>query len=87
MMQQCFIPPGKFLRIIRFINRGRQPVRLMRMGNPAQFPQRMLKPLTQALETFAETDGARLPVRVRQHEMVYQMRKRNPANRNPQAVH
>ena len=48
----------------------RQPIGAMHVRHAAQFPQRVLQPFAEALQAFREAEGPRLPVGVRQHEMV-----------------
>jgi hypothetical protein len=52
----------------------------MNLRHAAQLGQRVLQPGAETLETLGETDAAGLPVRVGQHEVVDQMRKRLTAN-------
>ena len=52
-----------------------------------QFGQGVLQPFTEALETLREADRHRLPVRVRQHEMIEQVLEALPLDGYLQVVH
>ena len=52
----------------------------------AQLPQGVLQTLAQRLQAFRETDRRRFPVRVRQHRVVGQVRKRLTGNRHTQVA-
>ena len=62
--------------IAEVVDRGREPIGAMSLGNPSQFPKGVLEPLAEALETFGETDGAGLPVGVGQNEVIDQVIER-----------
>lgn len=62
----------------------REPVGAVPRRHAAQFPQGVLEPLTEALQTLRKTDGAGLPVRVRQHEVVDQVREGRAGDGDPQ---
>jgi hypothetical protein len=55
---------------------GRQGVGAMHPRNAAQLGQGVLQAVAEALEALAEAHAAGLPVRVGQHEVVDQVRKR-----------
>jgi hypothetical protein len=65
----------------------RHAVRAMTLGHATHFPKRILDPLAQAGEALREAQRRVLPVRVGQHEVVQQVRKRLPLNGHPQALH
>jgi hypothetical protein len=52
----------------------------MHLGHAAQLGQGVLQAVAEALEALREADGAGLPVRVGQHEVVDQVRKRLSVN-------
>ena len=56
-----------------------QPVGAVQWRHTAQFPQRVLQAVAEALVTLGEADAAGLPVRVRQHEVVDQVVERHAA--------
>lgn len=65
-------------------HRRGQPVRTMHRRHPAQPPQGVLQPLAQTLVALGEAERPRLPVRVRQHEVVEQVLEHDTADRHPQ---
>ena len=65
----------------------RQVVRAVFLRDTPEAPQRPLNPLTQRLERLAVAQRHRLPVRVRQHEVIEQVRKRFAGDRHPQRIH
>ena len=69
------------------MHRQRHAVRPVPLRRRAQIPQRILQALTQAREALREAQRYVLPVRVGQHKMVYQVRKRLPLNGDVQAIH
>jgi hypothetical protein len=56
---------------------GRQAVGAVQQRHAAQFPQGVLQPLAEALVALGEADGAGLPVRVGQHEVVDEVVERH----------
>jgi hypothetical protein len=74
--QQRLVTPLKGRAIAAGWDRGRQGVGAMHLGNAAQLGQGVLQAVAEALEALGEADGAGLPVRVGQHEVVDQVRKR-----------
>ena len=66
------------------LHRRRQPIGAMALRHAAQFPQRILQSLAEALQAFREADRARLPVRVSQHKVVDQVREREAVDRHAQ---
>jgi hypothetical protein len=56
--------------------RRRQPIRSVQLRHAAQLPQGVLQPFTETLVALREAHRSRLPVRVRQHEMVDQVIQR-----------
>jgi hypothetical protein len=71
----------------RSLNRQRHAIGAMLPGHATQGPHRILEPFRKALETLGETDRHVLPVRVRQHEVIDQVRERRPRDRHSQIVH
>ena len=53
----------------------------------AQFPDRVLQPFAQALEALGIAHRPRFPVRVRQHEVIDQVRKALPLDGDAQLFH
>jgi len=65
---------------------GRQGIGAMHPGSAAQLGQGVLQAVAEALEALGEADGAGLPVRVGQHEVVDQVRKRLAVDGHLQAA-
>src|ERR1019366_2412995 len=72
---QAFVTISEICRISHVVDRRREPVGAMPMRHFAQLPQRVLQPLAQALKALGKAHRSRLPVRVRQHEVIDQVRK------------
>ncbi len=68
-------------------DRGAEPVGAVQPGNSSQFPQGILQPVAQALPALREADGAGLPVRIGEHEMVDQVVERLADDRDAQLGH
>ena len=73
--------------VAKVIHRGGEPIGAVDLGNPSQFPEGVLQPLAEALETFGETDRARFPVGVGQDEVIDHVIKRLAGQRDSQTVH
>ena len=65
----------ELLGVAVVMHRQRQAIGAMPLRHAAQFPQRVLQPFAQALEALREAERHVLPVRVRQHEVVDQVRR------------
>jgi hypothetical protein len=68
------------------VNGQRHAVGAMTLGHPPQFPQRLLPAVTEAGEALRKAQRHVLPVRVGQHEVVQQVRKRLTLDGHPQLV-
>lgn len=79
--------PAFRLRLWQPLHRCGEAICPVFAGNSAQLPQRVLKTFAQALETLRTANRAGLPVRVRQHEVIDQMRKRLAGDRDGQRGH
>jgi hypothetical protein len=66
-------------------DRRGQGIGAMDSRHAAQFGQGVLQAVAKALEALGEADGAGLPIRVRQHEVVDQVGKRHAPDRDLQA--
>jgi hypothetical protein len=66
------------------LDRRRQPVGAVELRHSAEFPQGVLQPLAEALVALREADRARLPVGVRQHEVVDQVGEGAAVDRHAQ---
>ena len=70
MPQQRFVPLRELVRMLGLVHRRRQSVGAVLGRRAAQFPQRVLQTVAQALEALREADRPRLPVRLGQDEVV-----------------
>lgn len=66
------------------LHRRRQPIRAMQLRHAAQFPQRVLQPFAETLQTFREAERDRLPIGVREHEMIEHVHKRTAVDGHAQ---
>jgi hypothetical protein len=64
----------------------RQPVGAVDLGRATHLPQGVLQPLTETLQALGKTERPGLPIRVRQHEVINQMRKGHASDGHPQGV-
>ena len=71
----------------RSLNRQRHPIGAMELRHAAERPHRVLKARAETLETLGKTERRMLPVRVRQHEVVDQVRERLAVDRHAQFGH
>jgi hypothetical protein len=84
--QQRLVAALEHLRLGPRRHRRGQAVGAVDLGHAAQLPQRVLQPLAEALEALGETDRARLPIGVGEHEVVDQVRERRPRHGHAQVV-
>jgi hypothetical protein len=68
------------------LHRRGQPVGAVEFGHAAQFPQGVLQAFTETLEGLGEADRARLPVGVREHEVIDHVIERHSVNGHAQVV-
>ena len=73
--------------IAKVVHRGGEPIGAVHLGNPSQFPEGILKPLAEALETLRKADCAGLPIGIGQDEVIDHVIKRLASERDPQIVH
>jgi hypothetical protein len=69
------------------VNGKGHPVRAVALGHSAQFPESALHSGAEAGEALGEAHTYVLPVRVSQHEVIQQVRKRLPLNGYFQRLH
>jgi hypothetical protein len=69
------------------VDRGGQAIGAVPPGNPSQFPQGVLKTFAEALEALRETDGAGLPVGIREHEVIDHVVERFAENGDAEFAH
>ena len=87
MGQQGAVTLLEQVAIAEVVHRGGEPIGAMHLGNPSQFPEGVLEPLAEALETLGEADRAGLPVGVGQDEVIDQVIERLAGERDVQVVH
>jgi hypothetical protein len=64
----------------------RQAVGAVHLGGAAQLPQGVLQPFAEALQALREAQRPCLPVRVRQHEVINQVREGHASDGHPQGI-
>ncbi len=90
---EVIVPHQRLIALLKIrpvgqvIHRRRHPIRAMQQRHPAQLPKSVLQSLAQAGEALRGADRARLPVRIRQHEVVHHMSERLTADRDPKLRH
>ena len=89
MGQQRLVVLGKVVPTltIEVTHRGAEVVGTMPLWHAADLPQTALQPLAQRLETLREAHPHRLDVRVGQHQVIDQVRKRRPGQTHAERVH
>ncbi len=87
MGQQPLVPRRELGLILEIVDRGAERVGTMLSSHSAQLPQCVLQTLRQTLEALAKADRARLPIRIREREVIEQMRKQLPRYRHSQLSH
>ncbi len=87
MVQQGLVPPGEQLGSGVGLDRGPEAVGAVLPGNSSPFPQGVLQPRAQALPALREADGAGLPVRGGEHEVVDQVVERLAGDGDAQLGH
>jgi len=87
MPQERLVLGRVLLGMPLLVHRQRHAVRAVPLGHATHFPKRILHPLAQAGEALREAQRHVFPVRVRQHEVVQQVRKRLPVHGHAQALH
>jgi hypothetical protein len=76
------------LTILRkVVDRRTEAVAAVPTGHAPQPPKRFLQPAAQRLERLGKADCYRLPIRVRQREVVYHVVKRLGGDRHTQRIH
>ena len=87
VVQQRLVILGKGLLTADPMNGRCQPVRLVRFRHASKLPERPLQTRAEALEALGKTDEPRLPVGIRQHEVVNQMVETRPSDRDTKVIH
>lgn len=87
MRRQSLVSPGEYLGLRIGIDRRGQAIGAMPLGNSSQFPQGVLQPFAEALETLGEADRASFPVGVGQHEVIDQVVERLAGDGDAESAH
>jgi len=87
MFQQPSIAGLKFAFGRQVVDRRAQAVAAMPPRDSPEFPQRVLQAVGQRLKRLRRADRHRLPVRVREHEVIRQMLESFSQNGDPQGAH
>src|ERR1700730_14664 len=85
--QQRSVAFGELCRRRHIVHCRRQPIGSVPLRYFSEFPNCVLKSFTQTLEALRKTYRSRFPVRVRQHQVIDQVRKALPLDRDPQFTH
>src|SRR5260370_648088 len=85
--QQPSVPFGELRRCAHVVYRRRQSIGSVPLRHFPEFPNCVLKTLTQTFKALRKTHRGRLPVRIRQHQVIDQVRKTLPLDRDPQLTH
>lgn len=70
MREQCLVSLCEHFGFWIAVDRGGQAIGAVSPGDSSQFPQGVLQPFAEALETLGEADRAGLPVGVGEHEVI-----------------
>jgi len=87
MFQQPLVTLREVASLRQIVHGTAHPVAAVPLGHAAQFPQRVLQAHAQTSETLGETERHRLPVRVRQHQVIHHMLEWLPSDGHLQTVH
>jgi len=87
VFQQLAVSLVEFPLVAKVVHCRRQTVAAVPAGNPAQLPQGVLQTRAEGLKRFRRAERDRFPIRVRQREVIRQVRKRLAAESHAQRVH
>jgi hypothetical protein len=87
VLHQSLITRRVLLQVPVVVNGKGHPVRAVSLGHSTEFPEGVLHPGAEAGETLRKAQTHTLPVRVSQHEVVQQVRKRLTLNGYLQLLH
>jgi hypothetical protein len=87
MRKQSLISPGEHLGLLIGVDRRGQTIGTVSPGNSSQFPQGVLQPFAEALETLGEADRTGFPVGVGEHEVVDQVIEQFAGDRHAEFTH
>jgi hypothetical protein len=87
MVQQPLVTLREVAPLRQVVHRAAHPIAAVPHGHASQLPQRVLQAHAQTLETLGEAERHRLPVRVRQHQVIHHVLEGLPGDGHLQAVH
>lgn len=87
VVHQVAVACAKLAVLGEVVHRCAEAVAAMSSRHAAQHPQRSLESAAERLERLREADGDRLPIRVREREVIQQMVERLAADGDSQRVH
>ena len=87
VIQQGLIALRELAAFAQIVHRRAQAIGPVTRRHRPQLRQGVLQPVTEALETLREADRRRLPVRVRQHEVIEQVLEALSLDRHLQVAH
>ena len=85
--QQGTITLLEQITIAKVIHRSAEPISAVHLGNSSQFPEGVLEPLAEALETLGKADCGSLPIGIGQDKVIDHVIKRFTGQRDVQVVH
>jgi hypothetical protein len=87
MRHQGLVSPREHLGLRIGVDRRGQAIGAVPPGNSSQFPQGVLQPFAEALETLGEADRAGFPVGIGQHEVIDQVVERFAGDGHAEGAH
>ena len=84
---QPLVTLRELLLVRAVVYRQTHPIRAMPLWHTAQLPQRVLQTFAQAFKALRKADRRRLPVRVRQDEVIHQVIERSAVDGHTELVH
>jgi len=87
MLEQTLVSPGEHLGFGVVVDRRRQAIGAVSLGDSSQFPQGVLQTFAEALEALGEADGAGLPVGIGEHKVIDHVVERLAENGDSQLGH
>ena len=87
VIHQVAVTRAKLAVVREVVDRRAEAVGAVLARHAPQSPKRFLQPSAERLERLGETDRHRLPIRIRQREVIEHVVKRLPGDRHTQRVH
>ena len=75
------------ITIAKVVHRGGEPIGAVHLGNSSQFPEGVLEPLAEALETLGKTFRRGLPIGIGQDEVIDHVIEWLASECDPQVIH